>query len=63
MTKDDIFTLIAAVFYIAIIYMLVRPSSKGPSIVSNVSSAFADLVRGSIGYTFSQSTGKWTAPQ
>jgi len=62
MGKDDIFTLVAAIFYIAIIYMLVRPSSAGPSIVNTVSSAFADLVRGSVGYTFNSTTGKWSAP-
>lgn len=62
MTKDSIFSLIAAVFYVAIIYMLVRPSSMGPNIINQVSSAFADLVRGSIGYTYDSSTGKWNAP-
>jgi hypothetical protein len=55
-------TLVAAVIYIAIIYMLVRPSSNGPAIVNNVSSVFSDLVRGSIGMTYNTSSGTWTAP-
>lgn len=62
MSKDMLFTLIAAVFYIAIIYMLVRPTSSGPAIINNVFNAFSDLVRGSIGYTYDKSTGKWAAP-
>lgn len=62
MTKDAIFTWIAAVFYIAIVYILVRPSSKGPAIVTNVFNAFSDLIRGSIGYTYDSSTGKWNTP-
>jgi hypothetical protein len=62
MSKDMIFTLIAAMFYVAIIFMLVRPSSKGPTIVNNVFNAFSDLIRGSVGYTYDSSTGKWAAP-
>ena len=62
MSKDMIFTLIAAVFYIAIIYVLVRPSSKGPAIVNSVSSAFADLIRGTIGYTYDPNSNAWSAP-
>lgn len=57
-----IFTLIAAVFYIAIIYVLVRPNSKGPAIVNTMFGAFSDLVRGTIGYTYNASTGQWSAP-
>jgi hypothetical protein len=62
MTKDQIFTLIAAVFYVAIIYVLVRPGSNGPTIVTSISGAFADLVRGTIGYTYDPTSGQWSAP-
>jgi hypothetical protein len=62
MSKDMVFTLIAAVFYIAIIYVLVRPSSQGPSIIESVFGAFADLVRGTVGYTYDPSSGQWQAP-
>lgn len=62
MSKDLIFTLIAAAFYIAIIYMLVRPSSAGPNIVTNIMNAFADLVRGTVGYTYDPNSGQWSAP-
>lgn len=62
MTVDRAFTLIAATFYIAIIYVLVRPNSKGPVIVTSVANAFSDLVRGTIGYTFDPKTGQWSAP-
>lgn len=59
MAKDQIFTLIAAVFYIAIIFMLVRPNSQGPTLVNNISNTLSDLVRGSIGYSYDASTGQW----
>lgn len=60
--KDSLFTLIAAVIYLAIIYTLVRPGSKGPTIVNNVFNALSDLVKGSIGYTYDSSTGSWNTP-
>lgn len=62
MIKDNIFALVVAMIYLAILYTLVRPGSKGPSLVSNISNALSDLIRGSIGYTFDQSTGKWNPP-
>jgi hypothetical protein len=54
---------IAGIFYLAILYVLVRPGSKGPTIVENVLSTLSDLVRGVSGFTFNSSTGKWEAPQ
>lgn len=35
---------------VAIIYMLVRPGSKGPVIAGQVSDALSDLVRSTTGY-------------
>lgn len=60
MSKDLIFWFIAASIYGAIIYMLVRPNSKGPELINNIFNALDDLVRGSVGYTWQN--GKWTAP-
>jgi hypothetical protein len=62
MNKDMVFTLIAAMFYLAILYTLVKPSSKGPTIINSIFSAFSDLVRGTVGYTYDTGTGKWSAP-
>lgn len=60
--KDGIFFFIGAVIYLAILYMLVRPGSNGPTIVNSIFSALSDLVRGSVGYTYDSSSGSWTAP-
>jgi hypothetical protein len=60
--KDQIFTLVAAIFYLALLYVLVRPNSNGPEIIENLFSTFSDLVRGVTGYTFNKSTGTWEAP-
>jgi hypothetical protein len=61
--KDKITLLIVAIVYIAIIYRLVRPSSKGPQIVLNLGNVLADLVRGATGETYNATTGKWSASQ
>lgn len=60
MTKDGVFSLVAAMIYLAILYMLVRPNSKGPALVNTVFNALSDLVKGTVGYTYS--SGGWTAP-
>jgi hypothetical protein len=39
---------IAGVIYVAIIYTFVKPSSKGPTIVTNVANALTDLVKGAV---------------
>ncbi len=38
------------VVYIAILYMLVRPSSTGPALVTTVLDSIGDLVKGTTGY-------------
>jgi hypothetical protein len=58
--KDKITLLIVAIVYIAIIYRLVRPGSKGPAIVTNLSSVLTDLVRGATGETYNSATGQWS---
>lgn len=60
MIKDSSFMLVSAMVYLAIVYMLVRPGSNGPTIVNKIFSIFSDLVRGSIGYTYN--SGNWNAP-
>lgn len=48
---DDIGFLLAGVIYLAIILILVRPSSPGPTIINNIFTALTDLVKGTTGYT------------
>lgn len=60
--KDLIFWFIAATIYGAIIYMLVRPGSNGPDLVTNVLNNLSDLVRGSVGYSWDSKSKKWVAP-
>jgi hypothetical protein len=56
---DNVSLLIAAIIYIAIIYTLVRPNSKGPTIVKNTSTMLSDLVRGATGQTYNGTS--WSA--
>lgn len=57
---DKIAYLIAAIIYVAILFTLVRPGSKGTQIIGNISTALADLVRGVAGQTYDAQTGKWS---
>jgi uncharacterized membrane protein len=45
---DTAWAFIIGAFYIAIIYMLVRPNSPGPQLVNTVAAAMAALVKGVI---------------
>ena len=47
--RDSIWYLIAAIFYLAIVMLLVRPSSKGPQIIGDVLDALSALVKGVTG--------------
>lgn len=58
---DNVTFFILAIIYIAILYVLVRPGSKGPGIIGNITNALADLVRVVTGETFDSQTGKWKA--
>jgi hypothetical protein len=62
MSKEIIFFMVAATIYGAVLYMLVRPGSNGPQLVNNIFNALSDLVRGSVGYSYDASTGKWASP-
>jgi hypothetical protein len=55
---DKITFLIVGVIYMAILYSLVKPSSKGPQILGNILGTFTDLVRGTTGQTYSN--GQWS---
>lgn len=59
--RDKIGYFIAAIIYVAIIYTLVKPGSKGTAIIGNIGTALSDLVRGVAGQTYSASTGKWSS--
>ncbi len=51
---------IAAIIYIAILFMLVRPNSKGAGLVKVLSDTLSDLIRGVTGETFDSSTNTWS---
>jgi hypothetical protein len=57
---DKIGFFIAAIIYVAIIYTLVKPGSKGTQIIGTIGSALSDLIRGVAGQTFDKTTGKWS---
>jgi hypothetical protein len=56
--KEKVSWFIAATIYLAILYTLVRPGSKGTVIIGSIGSVLTDLVRGSTGETYSD--GKWS---
>lgn len=60
--KDYIVFVIVGALYLGTIYALVRPGSKGPTLVKTIFSAFDDLVRGAAGYSYDKSSNTWTAP-
>ena len=51
--------LIAAAIYIAVLYSLVRPNSKGAGIVMVISNTFADLIRGIAGESYDSANKTW----
>ena len=59
--KDKVSWFIAAVIYMAILYTLVKPGSKGTEIIGNLGSVLTDLVRGATGETYSN--GAWSPAQ
>lgn len=58
--KDQIVWFIVAIIYLATVYSLVRPGSKGTVLVGTIFGTFTDLVRGVSGQTYNQSTQKWS---
>lgn len=47
--KDSIWYVVIAVIYLAILMILVRPSSKGPAIIGQLLDALSDLLKGTTG--------------
>jgi F0F1-type ATP synthase membrane subunit a len=58
--RDQITFFIVAIIYLAILYTLVKPQSKGPQLVQNVLGTLTDLVRGAAGQTYNPSTKQWS---
>lgn len=48
--KTGFWYVITGAIYIAIIMLLVRPSSKGPQVIGQVLDALSDLLKGTTGY-------------
>lgn len=61
--KDQIVWFIVAVIYLAILYTLVRPGSKGTVLVTTIGNTLSDLVRGVAGQTYNSKTGSWSVAQ
>jgi hypothetical protein len=58
--RENIAFFLVGVLYLSTVYVLVKPNSKGPTIVNNLFSAFADLVRGVSGETYNSSSNTWS---
>lgn len=56
--KENITFFVMGIIYLAILYTLVKPNSKGPQILESILSTFSDLVRGTAGQTFTN--GQWS---
>lgn len=59
--KDSIGFFAVGILYLAILYVLVRPNSNGPTLINNVLGTLSDLVRGVSGQTYDSSTQTWKA--
>jgi uncharacterized membrane protein len=55
--KEQFTAFVVACIYIAILYTLVRPGSKGTVLVNTIGTTLSDLVRGVTGQTFNSKTG------
>jgi hypothetical protein len=58
---DKLGYFLVGILYLSTVYVLVRPNSKGPGIINNLFSAFADLVRGVSGQTYDTTNNTWKA--
>jgi hypothetical protein len=63
MIADQAVALVVACIYIAILYTLVRPGSKGTVLVGTIGTTLSDLVRGVTGQTYDAKTQSWTVAQ
>ena len=58
--KDKVVFLIVAILYLATVFALVRPGSKGTQLVTTIFSTLSDLVRGVSGQTYDANTKQWS---
>lgn len=58
--KERITWTIVAVIYLATLYTLVKPGSKGTQLVSTIGTTLSDLVRGVAGQTYNPTTKAWS---
>lgn len=47
--SKDIGAFLVGIIYLAILFVLVRPGSQGPTLVSNVSTGLTNLIKASTG--------------
>ena len=47
--SKDIGAFLIGIVYLAVLFVLVRPGSQGPSLVNNVSSGLANLIKAATG--------------
>ncbi len=59
--KDKFTWFIVAVIYMAILYSLVRPGSKGTQTVNQLFTLFTDMIRGATGETYAN--GSWSSTE
>jgi hypothetical protein len=57
--KERVTWFIAAIIYLAILYSLVRPGSKGTILVASITGTLTDLIHGVSGQTFNSKSGQW----
>jgi hypothetical protein len=60
MIKERFTWFVVAVMYIAVLYILVKPGSKGTLIIQNIFGTFTDLVRGVAGQTYDPKNNTWS---
>jgi hypothetical protein len=58
--KEQVTYTIVAILYLATVYALVRPGSKGTTLVTTIFSTLTDLVRGVSGQTYDPNTKSWS---
>jgi hypothetical protein len=58
--KEQITWAIVAIIYLAILYSLVKPGSKGTTLVTTIGSTLSDLVRGVAGQTYNPTSKAWS---
>jgi hypothetical protein len=58
--KEKLVYVIVAILYLATVYAMVRPGSKGTQLVTTILGTLTDLVRGVSGQTYNTKTQAWS---